>query len=79
MKMKLKDQLTTEQLRGLFSSNFDLAQCAINLGRHYLRSGHEISVEELLLEIYKHPLKYQQGEFEEFEEEEKEDEEALPS
>lgn len=51
----MKEQLTNERLKGLFKSNFELAAHAIRLGRYYIRSGHEMHVDEVLEEIRKHP------------------------
>jgi hypothetical protein len=68
-----KDQLTTQGLRALFKSNFDLAAYAIRLARSYIRSGHEISLEKVLEEVRRNP--HQNGE-EELEDEEEEIEES---
>lgn len=48
-------QLTNEQLRLLFKNNFKLANQAMQLGRYYIRSGHEISTDKLLEEIRRNP------------------------
>lgn len=51
--MPTKFHLTNEGLKGIFKNNFDLANFAIRLGRYYLKSGHEISADELLEQIRK--------------------------
>lgn len=53
--MKQKDQLTNEQFQGICKSNFDLTQYAINLGRYFIRSGHEATIQSVLEEIRRHP------------------------
>ncbi|NDD58338.1 MAG: hypothetical protein EBZ47_03670 [Chlamydiae bacterium] len=53
--MFLKDQLTHEKLRGIFKSNFELANFAIRLGTYLMRSGHEVSLDGLLDEVRKNP------------------------
>ena len=53
--MKQKELLTNETLQGVCSNNFELTQYAIELGRYYLRAGHEITIQGLLAEIKKHP------------------------
>lgn len=50
-----RDQLTNESLRGLFKSNFELANQSIRLARFYIKSGHEISMTKLLNEIKRNP------------------------
>lgn len=50
-----KDYLTNELLRKQFRNNFQLAHQAIELGRFYIKSGHEIHLEKLLEEIRKNP------------------------
>ena len=51
----LRDQLTNQGLRGLFKSNFDLANQAIRLARFYIKSGHEVTMTKLLGEIKRNP------------------------
>lgn len=51
-------QLTTEQLKKHFKSNFDLALQAIEVARYLIRSGHEVNVEELLANIAKNPKEW---------------------
>jgi hypothetical protein len=53
--MATRDHLTNEQLKGLFKSNFDLANHAIRMARHYIKAGHEVTVDSLLQEIRKNP------------------------
>lgn len=50
-----RDQLTNESLRGLFKSNFELANQSIRLARFYIKSGHEITMTKLLNEIKRNP------------------------
>ena len=52
---KQKEYLTHEWLRKQFTNNFQLTHQAIELGRFYIRSGHEIHLRELLEEIKKNP------------------------
>ena len=47
--------LTNEHLKGLFKSNFDLANFAIRLARYYIKSGHEVTIESLLQEVRRNP------------------------
>jgi hypothetical protein len=53
--MQQRDTLTNEGLKGLFKSNFDLANFAIRLARYYVKSGHEIAVDSLLSHVRKNP------------------------
>ncbi len=53
--MKQKDHLTNEQFQGICKSNFDLAQYAISLGRYFIKSGHEATIQNVLEEIRRHP------------------------
>ena len=53
--MAIRDQLTNERLKGLFKNNFELVNYAIRLGRYYLKSGHEITIDNLLEEVRKNP------------------------
>lgn len=50
-----RDQLTNEGLRGLFKSNFELANQSIRLARFYIKSGHEVTMSKLLNEIKRNP------------------------
>ena len=56
--MAQRDQLTSQALRSLFKSNFDLAAYAIGLARYYIRSGREITIDQLLDEIRKNPHQF---------------------
>jgi hypothetical protein len=51
----LREQLTNQSLRGLFKSNFELANQSIRLARFYIKSGHEVSMGKLLSEIKRNP------------------------
>ena len=50
-----RELLTNQALRGLFKSNFELANQAIRLARFYIKSGHEVSMSKLLNEIKRNP------------------------
>lgn len=50
-----RDTLTNEKLRGIFKNNFELANYAIRLGRYYMKSGHEVPLDELLEQVRKNP------------------------
>ena len=50
-----RDLLTNQGLRGLFKSNFELANQAMRLARFYIKSGHEVSMTKLLNEIKRNP------------------------
>lgn len=52
-----KHPLTNEYLRGLFKSNFELANQVIELARFYIRSGREVNLMKLLNEIKRNPNK----------------------
>ena len=54
-KATARTQLTNEQLRSLFKNNFKLANQVMELGRYYIRSGHEINMEKLLEEVRRNP------------------------
>ena len=54
----MKEHLTNEKLKKLFKNNFDLASYAIRLAEYYIRSGHEVHVDDLLEEIRKNPHEY---------------------
>lgn len=49
------DQLTNENLRGLFKSNFELAKYAIRLGKYYVKAGREVTLDGILEEVLDHP------------------------
>jgi hypothetical protein len=53
--MNVREQLTNQGLRGLFKSNFELANQAIRLARFYIKSGHQITMTKLLEEIKRNP------------------------
>jgi outer membrane protein assembly factor BamD (BamD/ComL family) len=65
--MPLRDQLTTQGIRSLFKSNFDLAAYAIRLARFYIKSGREVTVDQLLEEIRKNPHQYDEATIKELE------------
>lgn len=50
-----KENLTNEGLKGLFKSNFELANYAIRLGRYYVKSSHEVVIDDLLDEVRRNP------------------------
>lgn len=52
-----KHPLTNEYMRGLFKSNFELANQIIELARFYIRSGREVNLTKLLDEIKRNPQK----------------------
>jgi hypothetical protein len=60
----MKDQLTNEALKKLFKNNFELAQYAIRVARYFVKSGHEVNVDELLRDIQKNPDLYRIEELE---------------
>lgn len=51
MSLMSKHPLTNEYLRGLFKSNFELANQVIELARFYIHSGREVTLTKLLDEI----------------------------
>lgn len=51
----MTDTLTNETLRGICNSNFDLTNYAIDLGRYYIKSGHETSMKEILRDVKRNP------------------------
>jgi hypothetical protein len=51
----VREQLTNEKLKCLFKNNFDLANYAIRLARYSIKSGHEVSIDDLLDEVRRHP------------------------
>lgn len=67
-----REQLTNQNLRGLFKSNFDLANQAIRLARFYIKSGHEITMGKLLNEIKRNPSEQYLKDLQKMEEEEEE-------
>ena len=59
-----KDFLTSEKLKALFNSNFELANYAMRLARYKIMAGHEVNVDELLEEVLSHPNRYSREELE---------------
>ena len=55
MKFHSRETLTTEALRKVFPNNFKLANQAIGLCRYYIRSGHEVALDEILAEVLRNP------------------------
>lgn len=53
-----RDQLTNEQLKNLFKSNFELAIYAMEMARYQVAAGQETSVEDILDEIKSNPRQY---------------------
>jgi len=47
--------LTNERFRGIFKNNFEFANQAIKLGRYYVKSGHEVTLDGLLNEVKRNP------------------------
>lgn len=56
--MLLKETLTSENLKKSFHDNFELALFVINVARHLVRSGREVSVPSLIKEIQRNPTHY---------------------
>lgn len=54
----MRDQLTSQRLRALFKSNFDLAAYAIGLAKYFIRSGREITIDQLLDEVRRNPHQF---------------------
>ena len=59
-----KDRLTNEALKKHFRNNFELANYVINVARYFIKSGHEMPLDDLLREIEKHPNRYNVEELE---------------
>jgi len=51
----MKDQITSQSVRCLFKSNFDLVAYAIQLAKFYVKSNREITISQLLEEIRRNP------------------------
>lgn len=66
-----KTQLTSQRLRSLFKSNFDLAAYAISMARHGIRAGKEMTIDELLDDVQRNPH------LDSFEEEEEDEDDNL--
>jgi hypothetical protein len=67
-----REQLTNQSLRGLFKSNFELANHAILLALFYIKSGHEVTMAKLLNEIKRNPSEQYLKDLQKMEEEEEE-------
>ena len=50
-----KEHLTNEALRKIFKNNFRLANQSIELCRYYLKSGHDVNLDQILEEICRNP------------------------
>lgn len=70
---RIREPLTNEALRGLFKSNFSLANQAIRLARFYIKSGHEVTLTKLLNEIRRNPSEQYLKDLQRMEEEEETD------
>jgi hypothetical protein len=57
--MAKHEPLTHEHLKGLFESNFKLANKVIELARFYVKAGEEVNVDELLEQIYHNPQQHE--------------------
>ncbi|MCI0381564.1 MAG: hypothetical protein L0207_00715 [Chlamydiae bacterium] len=53
--MKQKETLTNQEFQGLCKNSFELTYYAIRLARFNIRSGKEVSMEQILEEVIKHP------------------------
>lgn len=53
-----RDFLTSERLKALFKSNFELANYAMRLARYKIIAGHEVNVDELLDEVQANPQRF---------------------
>jgi hypothetical protein len=69
----IRDRLTQESLRGIFKSNFELANYTIRLGTYLMRSGHEVTLDGLLDEVRKNPTEEYLVELKRFDQEEEEE------
>ncbi len=52
---RMKENLTNEKLKGLFNSNFDLANYAISIATRDIRLGKEVNADNILEEIVRNP------------------------
>lgn len=59
-----RDFLTSERLKALFKSNFELANYAMRLARYKILAGHEVYVDDLLEEVLARPHQYSRDELE---------------
>ncbi|HSX03949.1 MAG TPA: hypothetical protein VLG76_04395 [Rhabdochlamydiaceae bacterium] len=71
--MKQKEPLTNEEFKGICKSNFELTLYAINLGKYYIRSGHEADIRKILDEVKRHPNPSHLIDLEKFEEADREE------
>jgi hypothetical protein len=69
------NELTNQNLKGLFKSNFEMTRYAIRMGRYYLRAGKEMSLQDILDEIEDHPEESYLDELQEIDRQEKEESE----
>jgi hypothetical protein len=49
-----KQALTNEKLKELFTSNFDLANYAIEMGKQMVQAGQEVNPDHILDDIFKY-------------------------
>ena len=73
-----RDFLTSERLKALFKSNFELANYAMRLARYKIIAGHEVNVDELLEEVLMHPHRYSREEMDRLTEEAKQKNQEQP-
>lgn len=73
----MKDNLTNEALKKQFKNNFELALYAIRVARYFVKSGHEVNVDELLRDIQKNPDLYRIEELEAMERADAESQEVV--
>jgi len=73
------NELTNENLKGLFKSNFEMTRYAIRMGRYYLRAGKEMGLQDILDEIEDHPEESYLDELQEIDRKEREEESASAS
>ncbi len=73
-----RDFLTSERLKALFKSNFELANYAMRLARYKIMAGHEVNVDELLEEVLMNPHRYTRDDLERLTEEAKSKQQDQP-
>lgn len=61
--MTIRDYLTSEKIKKYFKNNFELANYAILMVRHMVRSGKEVHLDQFLDDIAKNPHKYHAEDF----------------
>ncbi|NNM44086.1 MAG: hypothetical protein HKM07_07050 [Chlamydiae bacterium] len=61
--MIARENLTSEKIKKYFKNNFELANYAIQIIRHMVRSGKEIHLDQFLDEVARNPNKYHLDEF----------------